>query len=126
MSDVDAITRSLAASDEKLIIDYTIFAMVVVTMAFLFLVGVIRHQLDHAARGHDFYEKVLEACYHELSTLGIVEASVFILHEYYDGFILTTEAVFAQVHFTLFFVVIFNAVMSMLLFLSSKRVANNQ
>ncbi len=61
-----------------------------------------------------------------VSTLGIVEAVIFILHKYYEGLVIQTEKVFAEVHFTLFFVVIFNTVMSSLLYVLSCYVANNQ
>ena len=61
-----------------------------------------------------------------MSTLGIVEAVIFILHKYYAGLVVKTEMVFAEVHFTLFFVVIINAIMSSLLYFLSSRVAKNQ
>lgn len=120
--------RILAGGGGDLEIDYTVFGMVLVTMIFLLVVAAIRHKIDHLVRGRDFFESVLEACYHELSTLGIVEALVFIIHKYYVGpsSILQTERVFGEVHFTLFFVVIINAVMSTLLYLLSTRVANSQ
>jgi len=118
--------RYLAAAGGELKLDYTVLGMAVVTMGFLLIVAVIRHQIDHLARGNDIFQTVLEACYHELSTLGIVEATVFLLHKYYKNLDLETERVFAEVHFTLFFVVIFNAIMSILLYFLASRVARNQ
>ena len=61
-----------------------------------------------------------------MSTLGIVEAIIFLLHKYYKGLVVETEIVFAEIHFTLFFVVIINAVMSSLLYFLTSRVAKTQ
>ena len=56
--------RFLAGSND-LAIDYTVFAMVLLTMVFLLVVGAIRHKIDTITKGNDFFEKVIEACYHE-------------------------------------------------------------
>ncbi len=48
-----------------LVIDYTVLAMAVITMALLLIVAVIRHRIDHLARGKEYFEDVLEAVYHE-------------------------------------------------------------
>lgn len=55
-----------------------------------------------------------------------MEALIFILHKYYAGLVIETERVFAEVHFTLFFVVIINAIMSSLLYFLSTKVAQNK
>lgn len=55
--------RLLAGGEVK--IDYTVFGMVLFTMVLLFIVGVLRHKIDHWAKGNTFCETVLEACYHE-------------------------------------------------------------
>jgi hypothetical protein len=44
-----------------------------------------------------------------VATLGIVEFFIFILHKYYAGLNVPMELVFADVHFTLFFTALFNA-----------------
>ena len=58
-----------------------------------------------------------------MSTLGIVEAVVFLVHHYYADLNIEVERVFAEVHFTLFFVAIINAIMSCLLYFFATRVA---
>lgn len=58
-----------------------------------------------------------------MSTLGLVEAGIFLLHKYYPDLNISVEKVFAEVHFTLFFVAIINAIMSVLLYLFTTRVA---
>ncbi len=60
-----------------------------------------------------------------MSTLGIVEATVFIIHHYFK-INLAVERVFAEVHFTLFFVAIINAIMNSLLYFFATQVANHQ
>lgn len=62
--------RFLGGGDEYITIDYTIFAMVFVTMVCLYIVGVIRHSIDHVAQSHDYFQQVLEACYHECKARG--------------------------------------------------------
>ncbi len=59
------IERILAGGGDDLVIDYTVLAMAVVTMALLLIVAVIRHRIDHLARGKGYFEDVLEAVYHE-------------------------------------------------------------
>jgi hypothetical protein len=61
-----------------------------------------------------------------VSTLGMVEATVFIIHQYYADLDLKKERIFADVHFTLFFVAIINALMSCILYFLSLKVAENQ
>ena len=63
---IDLIDRNLAAA---LSIDYTVFAMAVVTMGLLLIVAIIRHKIDHMARGKEYFENVLEAVYHERKNL---------------------------------------------------------
>jgi len=120
---IDFIDRNLAG--DGLSIDYTVFAMAVVTMGLLLIVAIIRHKIDHMARGKEYFENVLEAVYHELSTLGIVEATVFVIHHYFKINV-AVELVFAEVHFTLFFVAIINAIMNSLLYFFSHQVAYRQ
>lgn len=62
-SDSDHSHRYLAGGDP--IIDFTALSMAVVTMSLLMIVAILRHKIDHLARGKEFFENVLEAAYHE-------------------------------------------------------------
>lgn len=108
------------------VIDYTVFGMAVITIGLLMVVGAVRYFIDVMAKGKFFFENVLEAVYHELSTLGLVEAGVFLVLHYYPGLNINVKNVFAEVHFTLFYVAIINAIMSVLLYLFTSRVAEKQ
>ena len=55
--------RYLAGGDPN--IDFTALSMAVVTMSLLMIVAILRHKIDHLARGKEFFENVLEAAYHE-------------------------------------------------------------
>jgi len=109
-----------------MVIDFTIFAMAVVTMSLLLIVEIVRHKIDHLAEGKEIFEHVLHAVYRELSTLGIVEAIVFLVQHYYKDMNKTVKNVFYEVHFTLFYVAIINAIMSCLLYFFASRVAEKQ
>ena len=61
-----------------------------------------------------------------VSTLGLVEAIVFLAHHYYDDLNLRKERIFADIHFTLFFVAIINAFMSCIIYSLASRVATNR
>ena len=50
-------------------LDYTVFAMAVLTMGLLLIVEVIRHGIDRMAQGHDFFETVLKTVYHECESI---------------------------------------------------------
>ena len=50
-----------------------------------------------------------------MATLGIVEFFIFLLHKYYTGLNIAGEKIFADVHFTLFYTALFNAVQSVIL-----------
>lgn len=117
--------RHLKKSDD-LVVDFTVFAMAVVTMSLLLIVEVLRHKVDHLAKGKEIFEHVLEAVYRELSTLGIVEAIVFLVQHYYKDMNKTVKQAFYEVHFTLFYVAIINAIMSCLLYFFASRVAEKQ
>ncbi len=59
-------SRSLASGGGGPVqLDYTVFAMAVLTMGLLLIVEVIRHGLDRMAQGRDFFETVLKTVYHE-------------------------------------------------------------
>ena len=59
-----------------------------------------------------------------MSTLGIVEAGIFLLIAYYDALDLKKEKVFAYCHFMLFFTAIFNALQSCIQAYFAVRVSN--
>ena len=61
-----------------------------------------------------------------MSTLGIVEAGVFLAVKYYEKLNLKQEQIFAEVHFTIFFVAIINAVQSVFLYLLANQIAQNR
>eukprot|EP00545_Synedropsis_sp_CCMP1620_P008239 CAMPEP_0119025144 /NCGR_PEP_ID=MMETSP1176-20130426/33219_1 /TAXON_ID=265551 /ORGANISM="Synedropsis recta cf, Strain CCMP1620" /LENGTH=207 /DNA_ID=CAMNT_0006980617 /DNA_START=108 /DNA_END=728 /DNA_ORIENTATION=- len=90
-------------------IDFTVLSVAVATLALILCVELFRHKLDTKATGRPFFKTVLEGVYRELATLGIVEFFIFILHKYYAGLNVPMELVFADVHFTLFFTALFNA-----------------
>lgn len=50
-----------------------------------------------------------------VSTLGVVEASIYLLHSYYNGLDVEKEKVFAKVHFFLFFTAVINALQTFIL-----------
>lgn len=60
--------RHLKKSDD-LVVDFTVFAMAVVTMSLLLIVEVLRHKVDHLAKGKEIFEHVLEAVYRECKYL---------------------------------------------------------
>lgn len=61
-----------------------------------------------------------------MATLGCVEFFIFLLHKYYTKLNIEQELVFADVHFTLFFTAIFNALESSLLAFCTTRVSERQ
>ena len=110
---LDAYHRRLAATYSK--IDYTVLSVALLTLGLILVVEIARHKIDHRAHGRPFAKTVLEQVYRELSTLGIVEFAIFLGHTYAPNFNLEVEAVFAKVHFLLFFTAIINALMSVIL-----------
>ena len=54
-----------AGGGNTLELDYTIFAMAVMTMGLLLIVEVIRYKLDQMTKGSDFFETVMKTVYHE-------------------------------------------------------------
>ncbi len=61
-----------------------------------------------------------------MSTLGIVEATIFTVHKYYNDLDLQKERIFADVHFTLFFVAIINALMSCIIYVLASKLAERR
>lgn len=65
----------------------------------------LTHPLAHPltdVHGKALASEVLESCYRELTTLGVVEFLVFLVHEIYPSFPLDVERQFATAHFALF------------------------
>ena len=60
-----------------------------------------------------------------MATLGIVEAAVFLIHQYFEVN-LEKERIFADVHFTLFFVAIINALMGCIIYILAMQVAESR
>jgi len=112
-SDNDSYGRLLGASSSP--IDFTVFGVGVMTLSLLLFVEHLRHKIDHSASDRPFGKAVLEGVYGELSTLGIVESFIFVLHYYYSGLDIDKEVLFAKVHFMLFYTAIFNAIQTCLL-----------
>ena len=113
--------RNLAATQS--LIDYTVLSVALLTLGLILVVEVARHKIDRRAHGRPFARTVLEQVYRELSTLGIVEFAIFLGHTYAPNFNLEVEAVFAKVHFLLFFTAIINALMSVILSFVASRIS---
>ena len=106
--------------------DYSVLSVLVMTLGLIMMVEVVRHRLDYIAQHRPFFRTVLKGVYTELSTLGIVEVIIWLLHSYYDNLDIAREFVFAKVHFTLFYTALLNAVQSVLLAVVAMRVARKQ
>lgn len=79
----------------------------VITLYLILVVELVRHAIDHAAKGRPFFNAVLMMVYSELATLGIVEFALFCWKKY--GYLdKTMKARFADVHFSLFLTAIAN------------------
>jgi hypothetical protein len=59
-----------------------------------------------------------------VSTLGMVEFFIFLLHNYYEDLDVAKEQVFAKVHFTLFYTAVFNAIQSVVLAFLTNRISH--
>ena len=118
---LDAYHRHLVATYSK--IDYTVLSVALLTLGLILVVEIARHKIDRRAHGRPFAKTVLEQVYRELSTLGIVEFAIFLGHTYAPNFNLEVEAVFAKVHFLLFFTAIINALMSVILSFVASRIS---
>ncbi|GMH79263.1 hypothetical protein TrLO_g14979 [Triparma laevis f. longispina] len=97
--------------DSLVSVDQTSAIIGVLTVTLVIFVETLRHQLDRSVQGHAFATNVVEHCYRELTTLGIVEFGIFIIHKtapWADGrdgsfkLSLEVEEKFAQAHITLF------------------------
>ena len=77
--DIMSSHRFLAAP-EGMVMDYTVLAVVIFTLALILIIEVLRHKLDVWASGNPFFKTVLELMYRELTTLGMVECVIYLLH----------------------------------------------
>eukprot|EP00542_Grammatophora_oceanica_P020144 CAMPEP_0194027918 /NCGR_PEP_ID=MMETSP0009_2-20130614/1952_1 /TAXON_ID=210454 /ORGANISM="Grammatophora oceanica, Strain CCMP 410" /LENGTH=1205 /DNA_ID=CAMNT_0038667123 /DNA_START=99 /DNA_END=3716 /DNA_ORIENTATION=+ len=105
-------------------IDYSVLAVVVITLGLILVVEVVRHRIDHAAENRSFFRAVLDGVYGELSTLGIVEAGVHVVLSYLPSLDSKGKKVFADVHFLIFFIAVFNALMCVILAYFSTNVSH--
>ncbi len=116
--------RLLGASG--MVLDYTVLAVVILTLALILIIEVLRHKLDVWASGNPFFKTVLELMYRELTTLGMVECVIYLLHKYWADFDLAYEVVFIDIHFMLFYTAVINAVQSSLVRVLTTRLTNKQ
>ena len=102
-------------------IDYSVLAVGVSTLAMLLLVELIRHRLDHAAKGRPFFKRVLDGVYSELSILGVVEFVVYLILKYAKNIDKAKKEVFADVHFAFFYTAILYAIQSVIVALVTRK-----
>ncbi|GMI45119.1 hypothetical protein TrCOL_g10301 [Triparma columacea] len=95
-------SRVLAAGGGKVFYDYSSSMIASLTVTLILVVELLRHELDKYVHGKALASEVLESCYRELTTLGVVEFLVFLVHEIYPSFPLDVERQFATAHFALF------------------------
>ena len=104
---------------------YGALNVAVLTLGLLLFVEAIRRRLDVSATGKRFYQAVLDGVYRELATLGVVELFIHLLQEYSSQIDTNKKALFADVHFLLFYTAIFNALQSAILAILAKRVSHH-
>jgi hypothetical protein len=106
-------------------IDYTVLSIAVQTLGLILFVEIVKHKLDHAAKGRPFFGTVLHSVYDELSTLGIVELCVYLILKHYKDYDKAQKEVFADVHFALFYTAVFNAFQSVIVAMATIRTSNS-
>jgi len=120
-----SISRMIAAAPEGgIVLDYSIFSVGFTVLALLLIVEIARHKIDVYALHRPLLKTIVIAVYSELSTLGVVELFIFLLHKY-STINLEMEYVFAQFHFMLFFVAILNAFLTLLTASITFKISNN-
>ncbi|CAJ1963582.1 unnamed protein product [Cylindrotheca closterium] len=107
-------------------IDYTVLSIAVQTLALILFVEIVKHKLDHFAHGRAFFGTVLHSMYDELSTLGIVELVVYLALKYLRDYDQAKKGVFADVHFCLFYIAVFNAFQTVIVAMATKRTSTKQ
>ena len=89
--------RFMASSDYDNLDDLTqsaevsIYLIIILTLALVLLIEGLRRKLDALAHGHQFFQTVLELIYREVTTLGIVEFCLYLVHKYSDAYGSQTE-----------------------------------
>lgn len=91
--------RFMASSDYDNLDDYyltqsaevSIYLIIILTLALVLLIEGLRRKLDALAHGHQFFQTVLELIYREVTTLGIVEFCLYLVHKYSDAYGSQTE-----------------------------------
>lgn len=114
------------STEKEVVLDYTVLNVVIVTLVLILVIEVMRHRLDVWASGSPFFKTVLELMYRELTTLGIVEAVIYLLHKYWEEFNIAYEVVFIDIHFMLFYTAVINAIQSSLVRVLTTRLTNKQ
>ena len=117
---------STTGVEKEDILDYTVLNVVIVTLVLILVIEVMRHRLDVWASGSPFFKTVLELMYRELTTLGIVECVIYLLHKYWEQFNIAYEVVFIDIHFMLFYTAVINAIQSSLVRVLTTRLTNKQ
>jgi ethanolamine transporter EutH len=67
------------------------FLIIILTLALILLIEGLRRKIDALAHGHQFFQAVLELIYREVTTLGIVEFFLYLVHKYSDAYSSQTE-----------------------------------
>lgn len=107
-------------------IDYTVLSIAVQTLALILFVEIVKHKLDHFAEGRKFFGTVLHSMYNELSTLGIVELVVYLTLKYLRDYDQAKKSVFADVHFCLFYIAVFNAFQTVIVAAATRRTSQRK
>ncbi|CAJ1955135.1 unnamed protein product [Cylindrotheca closterium] len=115
-----------AYDDSESTIDYTVVSIGVQTLVLILFVESVKHKLEHAAKGRPLFGEVLHSVYSELSTLGVVELVVYLILKYYKDYNKAKKSVFADVHFCLFYVAIFNAFQTVIVAAATMRTSKKQ
>ena len=90
-------SRSLASSSGSDGSDYTVALVAMVVVALILIVDCLREKLDHAVQHRPLSHQVVERCYRELTTLGVVEFLIFLVHEIDPDFPIDLEMKFGRV-----------------------------
>ena len=90
-------SRGLASSSGSDGSDYTVALVAMVVVALILIVDCLREKLDHAVQHRPLSHQVVERCYRELTTLGVVEFLIFLVHEIDPDFPIDLEMKFGRV-----------------------------
>ncbi|KAL3801884.1 hypothetical protein ACHAW5_008670 [Stephanodiscus triporus] len=70
----------------------SVLAVAIITLELVILFETMRRQLDVAVSGHQFFQAVVDLIYREITTLGVVEFFLYLLHKYYLDYSSEVEA----------------------------------